>query len=105
MAGVQMGRADPKPVAVGWGRSRRRCVCPRRYGQTHRGHGRKDEDARERGRAFHEWHSLTSYSAIQGKPLLLGCPGPGLILATGTGEPSPRVFVFTCNSSFLRKIL
>ena len=49
-----MGRADLKPVAVGWGPSRRRCVCPRRYGQTHRGHGRKDEDARKRGRAFHE---------------------------------------------------
>lgn len=57
MAGSQMGRAEPKPVAIGWGRSRRRCVCPRRYGQTHRGHDRKDEDARERGRAFHEWRS------------------------------------------------
>jgi hypothetical protein len=68
MAGVQMGRADLEPVAVGWERSRRRCVCPRCYGQTNRGRGRTDEDARKRGRAFHdEWCScyLTiCYSAI-----------------------------------------
>jgi hypothetical protein len=65
-----MGRADLKPVAVGWGRSRRRCVCPRRYGQTHRGHGRKDKDARERGSAFHEWRSLL---------LLLSHPGLAVV--------------------------
>jgi len=60
-----MGRADVKPVAVGWGRSRRRCACPRRYGQTHRGHGRKDKDARKRGRAFHESGAPICYSDIQ----------------------------------------
>jgi len=52
MAGVQMGRADLEPVAVGWERSRRRCVCPRRYGQTRGGRDRTDEDARKLGRAF-----------------------------------------------------
>jgi hypothetical protein len=74
MAGVQMGRADLEPVAVGWERSRRRCVCPRRYGQTHSGRDRTDEDARKWGRAFHDewcscyltsWYSACCYSAIE----------------------------------------
>src|SRR5260370_19686326 len=76
------------------GRSLRRCGCPWGYGQRHRGRDRKDEDARKRGRAYHESSAPICYSAIQDQPSFLGGPGPGLILAAGTRRtPSPRLHV------------
>jgi hypothetical protein len=110
MAGVQMGRADLEPVAVGWERSRRRWACPRRYGQTHGGRDRTDEDARKWGRAFHdEWCSCyltrlsSCYSAIcysnigiPDQPSLLGSSWAHISLQRGIGvTQSPASSVFS----------
>ena len=103
-----MGRADLEPVAVGWERSRRRCVCPRRYGQTRGGRDRTDEDARKLGRAFQRaallfvtWLAVTQLSicytaiAIPDQPSLLGSSGAHIFLQRGIGATqSPASSVF-----------